>query len=229
MHVGTWGHAAEDAEVMRDLYAFAAAAWVDAGNTRHTVVVPATDANLVDAWFRLCFGQQQAYAVREVTAAPVPKTPARVRVAAPVDLETIVALDPLLQEHQQLSPTFSGRDLLGESEVRAEWKETLADDSTAVFIAEVDRRAVGVLLLTRAERDYVAPEGNVDLSWAATTPDVRGSGAGLALTAAALNWAHAHEYRTMTTDWRVTNLLSSRFWPARGFRAAFLRLYRSIP
>ncbi len=28
---------------------------------------------------------------------------------------------------------------------------------------------------------------------------------------------------------RVTNLLSSRFWPRRGFRATFLRLYRHIP
>jgi hypothetical protein len=33
----------------------------------------------------------------------------------------------------------------------------------------------------------------------------------------------------MVTDWRVTNLLSSRFWPRRGFRLSFLRLYRSIP
>jgi hypothetical protein len=36
-------------------------------------------------------------------------------------------------------------------------------------------------------------------------------------------------YRTMVTDWRVTNLLASRFWPNRGFRTSFLRLYRSIP
>ena len=34
---------------------------------------------------------------------------------------------------------------------------------------------------------------------------------------------------TMITDWRMTNLLASRFWPRRGFRETFLRLYRSIP
>jgi hypothetical protein len=33
----------------------------------------------------------------------------------------------------------------------------------------------------------------------------------------------------MVTDWRVTNLLASRFWPHRGFRPSVLRLYRSIP
>ena len=33
----------------------------------------------------------------------------------------------------------------------------------------------------------------------------------------------------MVTDWRVTNLLASRFWPQRGFRETFVRLYRHIP
>ena len=39
----------------------------------------------------------------------------------------------------------------------------------------------------------------------------------------------AEGYETMVTDWRVTNLLASRFWPRRGFRASVLRLHRSIP
>ena len=30
-------------------------------------------------------------------------------------------------------------------------------------------------------------------------------------------------------DWRMVNLLSSRFWPRRGFRAQYLRLYRAVP
>ena len=64
---------------------------------------------------------------------------------------------------------------------------------------------------------------------AATDPDVRGSGAGIALTEGAFAWARERGHEVMVTDWRVTNLLSSRFWPARGFRETFLRLYRHIP
>jgi hypothetical protein len=103
----TWveapGHAVEEAETVRDLYAAAAARWVDEGRPRHAVLVPAHDGELLEAWWRLSFGQQHAHGVRE----------------------------------------------LG--------------------------------------------------------------------------------FPTMITDWRVTNLLSSRFWPKRGFRPTFLRLYRSIP
>jgi ribosomal protein S18 acetylase RimI-like enzyme len=49
------------------------------------------------------------------------------------------------------------------------------------------------------------------------------------LTDATFAAAAARGYTAMVTDWRVTNLLASRFWPKRGFRTAFLRLYRSIP
>jgi hypothetical protein len=49
------------------------------------------------------------------------------------------------------------------------------------------------------------------------------------LTSAALAWAAGAGYRAIVTDWRVTNLEASRFWPRRGFRESFIRLYRSIP
>jgi hypothetical protein len=61
-------HAAERPEDVRDLYAAAAARWVEEGRKRHYVLVPGNDSELVDAWFRLVFGQQQAHGIREVPA-----------------------------------------------------------------------------------------------------------------------------------------------------------------
>jgi GNAT superfamily N-acetyltransferase len=77
--------------------------------------------------------------------------------------------------------------------------------------------------------DLRVPAANVDLAFAATRDDVRGSGVGLALTHHVLTWAHARGFRSVTVDWRTINLLSSRFWPRRGFRPTHLRLYRAIP
>jgi ribosomal protein S18 acetylase RimI-like enzyme len=73
------------------------------------------------------------------------------------------------------------------------------------------------------------PPGAGFLAFAVTAPESRGSGTGIELTSAAFAWARERGYEVMVTDWRVTNLLASRFWPARGFRTSFLRLYRSIP
>jgi hypothetical protein len=50
----------------------------------------------------------------------------------------------------------------------------------------------------------------------------------VALSHGAFAWARAHGFEVMVTDWRVTNLLSSRFWPQRGFRPTFFRLHRTL-
>jgi hypothetical protein len=41
--------------------------------------------------------------------------------------------------------------------------------------------------------------------------------------------SHDQGFRSITTDWRSANLLSSRFRPRRGFRPTYLRLYRAVP
>src|SRR5947207_1931339 len=73
MRAGMAGQAIEgDREAMRDLYAAAAQRWVDEGHRQHAVFLPAQDAELVDAWFRLSFGASAAMAIRETGAAAAP-------------------------------------------------------------------------------------------------------------------------------------------------------------
>jgi len=228
------GHAADEAEDVRDLYAAAAAEWLDAGRTEHYAVVPATDAELVDAWFRLGFGQQHAFGIRELpeTAAFPPGT----REAEPRDVDDLMRHSPLIREHQALAPVFAFR-IRGdedEDELRKELLEEIAAPRIGCLVGELDGEVVGSFGVYPLEESSMhaglaRPEGVSFLGWAATLPDARGSGAGLALTQASFAWARQHGYSVMVTDWRVTNLLSSRFWPRRGFRTTFLRLYRSIP
>jgi GNAT superfamily N-acetyltransferase len=111
-----------------------------------------------------------------------------------------------------------------------EWADTWREAETyRHFVAERDGQIVGHILLYRRPPDLRVPADSIDLAQASTRPPERGSGVGVALTHHVIRWAHDHGYPTMITDWRMTNLLASRFWPKRGFRASFLRLYRSIP
>lgn len=219
------GHAARHAEALRDLYALAAQRWVDEERTRHYAIVPAHDRALVDAWFRLGFGQQHAVAVRAVPdKAPWPES---VRAGEPEDVETLLALAPLLADHQALAPVF-GPDRTGwdEDELRGK----IAADVAAgdVLVAERDGAIAGCVYLEAREADLHRPRCAF-LAWAATRPEARGTGVGSSLADASLSWARSRGYDVIATDWRVTNLLASRFWPARGFRTTFLRLYRHIP
>src|SRR5262249_8351195 len=91
-------------------------------------------------------------------------------------------------------------------------------------------RVVGHVLMHRREiGDLRIPPNSIDLALAATSPEVQGSGVGSALTVHALQWAHDEGFAAITIDWRVVNLLASRFFGARGFRPTFSRLDRHIP
>jgi len=224
------GFAARRAELIRDLYAHVSAAWVEAGHMRHRVHVPASDAAAIDSWFRLAFGRQLTFGVRETAAETGGPRDVTVRHAEQRDLASTVALGLDLYEHQRLAPSFSARPSVSDEEYR-NWWESIEDDSAFThFVAERDGQIVGHLLLyRRPPEDLRIAENSIDLSHAVTLQDARATGAGSALTAHALTWAYEAGYRSMTVDWREVNLLASRFWPRRGFGPTFYRLYRHIP
>ena len=59
-------------------------------------------------------------------------------------------------------------------------------------------------------------------------PDLQGRGLGRQLGAAVIDWAAAAGRMSVVTDWRVTNLLSSRTWPKLGFTPTFVRMHRVV-
>jgi GNAT superfamily N-acetyltransferase len=230
MRVGVAGQAIEgDRERMRDLYAAASQRWLDDGHTKHAVFVPTYDADLVDAWFRLSFGASAALALRETGSEESFDGGVEIRRGTQDDFGEMARLDVEMSAAMQPAPSFSEMPLQPVEEVEAEWRNDPDQDAFEMFVAERDGRIVGHIVLYRRPPDLrVAPNG-IDLAAASTEPQARGTGVGRALTAHVLRWAREHGYPVMTTDWRMTNLWASRFWPRRGFRVAFLRLYRSIP
>ncbi len=242
---GTWGpnvwvesagFAARESEDIRDAYAAAAARWVEEGRTRQYVLVPADDATIA-AWFRLSFGHQQSHGFQ----APVERERAlpegySIRPPTLDDVDRLVGsgVDAALPVHQRLSPVFSGLTPPTPEESRAEWEETLAGSDEHILIGFHGDRPVACWSMvdwskSRHADGVMQLDSAAFLGFAVTLPDARGSGIGRALTDACLAWAAREGYRHVVTDWRETNLLASRFWPARGFRRSFLRLYRSIP
>ena len=228
------GHAVAAPELVRDLYAAAAARWVEEGRTSHYAVVPATDPALVDAWFRLGFGHQHVHAIREPLETP-PTAPEGIvlRRARREDIDALVRAELSLGEHQALSPVFSGARLSTVEEARAEWDEDFDDPKYTTFVAERDGTVLGSAIgcaieLSSMHRTLALPVGAGFLGFAAVLPEHRGLGAGRLLGEAVLSWAGEAGYPAVATDWRMTNLLSSRTWPRLGFRPTFYRLFRAI-
>ncbi len=236
MFVEGAGHAVAEAETVRDLYGVAAAGWFEAGATRHSVIVPATDPALVDAWFRVGFGQQHVHAIRPAAApGDVLRPPAgvRIRTAERHDIPSLARLDLELVEHQERSPVFSGRGGPDLDEAVAEIEADFDDPAFTTYVAERDGAVIGSAIAcdvgkSSEHRGIVEPPGAGFLGFAAVLPDARGRGAGRALGEAVLLWARDDGRATVLTDWRETNLLSSRAWPNLGFRPIFRRLHRAV-
>jgi predicted N-acetyltransferase YhbS len=228
------GHAVERPETARDLYAALAEQWVEQGRTCHYALLPA-EPYLIEAWFRSGFGQQHAHALREPPVDDGPASEISIRPADERDLDVLVELDAELIVHQRRAPVFArGVGVPDPAEVRQEFVEELAArPQQEIFVAELDGRVVSTLAMVPIERSgshagLARPDDACLLAFAASLPEARGSGAGLALTREGLRWSREQGYATVVVDWRVTNLLSSRFWPRRGFRTTFLRLHRAI-
>jgi GNAT superfamily N-acetyltransferase len=224
------GHAAREPELLRDVWAWAAAGWVERGLKAHYALVPATDPAILDAWFRLSFGAQQGHGLIEIPEREWPET---VHEATEDDLEGLVEIGPLLSRHQSQSPVFSSVLTQTADEVRAEVLDDFATEGVANLVYESDGRIVGDFFvcsvdLSSAHSGLARPPGAAFIGFAIVDPEFRGRGAGVTLTDASFAWARRQGYETMATDWRETNLLASRFWPRRGFRTSFLRLHRWI-
>lgn len=224
----------EDAELMRDLYAVAATRWVDEGRTAQYVLVPAHDEQLVGAWFRLGFGHQHTHAVRDnLTSEPTVREGLTIRPAEREDIPVLALLDVELPRHQGLAPCFSAGSASTVEDAVAEWEEDWGDEDFPTWVAVHDGNVVGSAVgcsLTKSGSNggLIRPDSAGFLGFAAVLPDARGLGAGRALGETVMRWSGEAGYDCVATDWRQTNLLSSRTWAKLGFRPTFARLHRLI-
>jgi ribosomal protein S18 acetylase RimI-like enzyme len=228
------GLAVTDAESMRDIFAAAAARWVAEGRTAQYVLVPAHDESLVDAWFRLGFGLQHVHGIRGLPAAPATVAAAlTIRPPTRADIPVMARLDVELRRHQSLSPTFSAVEAPSLEACLTEQDEDFGDPDFPTFVAERAGQVVGYAIgcaldKASAHSGPSAPDRAGYLGFAAVLPEARGLGVGRSLGEAVITWSTEAGYDCVVTDWRATNLLSSRTWPRLGFRPTFLRLHRLV-
>jgi ribosomal protein S18 acetylase RimI-like enzyme len=206
-----------DPEQIREDYAREAPGWPPL----HFAIA---DPERLDPWYRLGFAQMHAYGKRESGGERFELPDVTLRRGGPADLTTAVRIDLVIHEAQAAPPSYSSFEL-DEVTHRSNWEETLVDDGIAYFVAEHRGEPVGHTTVYPDAHDDEA----LHLASTAVLPTAQGRGIGLVLTTHALAHAREQGYPRMWTNWRVTNLSASRYWPARGFEIARIRLVRQLP
>ena len=227
------GHAVEDPEVARTLYTHAASRWLDDGRTAHYALLPSHDRELVEAWFRLAFGWQHTHAIREPAAAGPVREGLVVRAPHREEIPDLARLDMVLGDHQALSPVFSSAPPDVYEERVADWQEDFDNPKYWNVVVEHQGALVGLavgcdLEVSSSHTGPARPDRAAFLGFAAVHPEARGLGVGRALGEAVSAWAATEGYPSIVTDWRETNLLSSRAWRGLGYRDTFVRVHRLV-
>jgi ribosomal protein S18 acetylase RimI-like enzyme len=208
-----------DPEEIREAYAELAPGWPP---LHFAISKPAAKA--LDPWYRLGFAQMHAYGARPSGGERIRVPGVTLRPGGLDDLEDAISIDRLIYEAQADPPSYSSY-VLDEDEHRRAWTETLAGEDVHYVVAEREGRTVGHATIYPDVEDSDA----MHLASTAVVVDARGAGVGLALTTEALLYTAEQGFPRLRTNWRVTNLGASRYWPARGFEVTHLRLIRRVP
>ena len=223
------------ADRFADLYARLGQPWVQSGIFAHFVVVPASEVEVMRLWFGLSFGIEQVHAVLDLPSLSLPDSgpPSGVslRLATAEDKPALARISDVVWRHQVGAPVWGAMLPENVGANRAGWLELLDDPTVDVWLALEQGEPVASQAYYPSEMSgehLLGGDSTCHLAIAGTRPDARGRGIASALTRIGLEHARRRGYAFCETDWRSTNLLSSRFWPRFGFRPAFYRLARRI-
>jgi GNAT superfamily N-acetyltransferase len=164
---------------------------------------------------------------------PPPPAHLVVRLADRADIPALSRIALALPEHQGRSPVFSSGHVPTYDETVAEWEEDFDDPDYRTLVVEHKDVVVGAAVLCDLAKSSMHQGiAQLDragfLGFAAVLPAARGLGAGRVLGEAAIDWAAGRDYRSIVTDYRAANLLSSRTWPKLGWRPTYYRLHRLV-
>lgn len=229
------GHATAEhrPDVARDLYA----AWSDRlvremGVYRHLVNVPAGDAEAVEVWHQLNFGQMHAFGIRSTDSSGLgpPEAGIVIRDATADDAALMEATSELIWREQVGAPSWS--PILPEqiAALRGDYVEELALEDDRVWVAEdaASGEPLGVTVSYQLDPDLDVPDENMKLASTTTFTAARRRGVARALLRVVLDNAAAQGAAWCVTDWRTSSLLASRTWTALGFARTRLRLERRL-
>jgi len=223
---------AEDqpADLIRYLYAETSVLWLEHGCFTHSAFVPLADPLYKEAFLRLSFALEQVYAVLDLEEYKYfdVESQSEVRLATEEDREVMGQMSGIISKYQNAAPAFI--PLLPEvlASIKEGFQSSLQDQDTTVFLAEGDGETLGFHMYETASPGIMTPDHAVELCVAGTVRSHMGRGIGKKLMNAGVNMMKEKGYHYMTTDWRVTNLASSTFWPKCGFKPVSYRMARFI-
>jgi ribosomal protein S18 acetylase RimI-like enzyme len=154
----------------------------------------------------------------------------RIEPGSPTDAGTLARLNPFVHDlHREHAPHVFGAPT--HEEAAAAFEAMLRRDNHRAFLAYVDDRAVGYVLVTVGERPASAfnrPRRWLYIDQISIEPAARRRGVGRALVAAVLEYADDTEIHDVEVDTWAFNDRAQAFFASLGFRAKTRRSWITL-
>lgn len=220
----------QSSELIRNLYAKVSVAWIEQGCFMHYTIIPLGNQMYYDAYQRLSFFIQQVHGVMNMEDYKlfenVPDV--EIRVANKMDSEMMGKMSSIIQLYQNSAPTFEPALPEVVLNIKAGYKSIVEENDETVIIAIKDMKELGFQEYCSITSNLMTPDNGVELSIAGTYYSQMGRGVGKKLMNEGFRIMKEKGYNSMITDWRITNLASSTFWPKCGFKPVAYRMVRYI-
>jgi ribosomal protein S18 acetylase RimI-like enzyme len=221
----------ESLELIRQLYATVASKWVQEKCYTHSIIVPLENPNYLKAFLYLSFAIDHVHAIMDIASYEPFQTNGNitVRVAKQDDRNVLGEMSNIITSYHHQSPVFIP---FSEETVMTRQKafmNLVNEEDTIVLLAEKNHDIIGYHNYEPITKSLMHPDKSIELSVAGTYPKYRGQGAGKNLMNKAVLVLKDKEFKYIITDWKITNIASSNFWPKCGFIPIAYKLKRVIP
>ncbi|MCH1624428.1 GNAT family N-acetyltransferase [Ferdinandcohnia quinoae] len=220
----------QSSELIRNLYAKVSVKWLEQGCFMHYTIIPLGNQVYYDAYQRLSFFIQQVHGVLNIgDYKPFEHvSDIEIKIADKMDSEMMGKMSSIIQSYQNSTPTFEPALPEVVSNIHSAYKSIVEEDDPTCLIASKDMKEVGFQVYDQINTDLMTPDNGVELSIAGTSDSQMGKGVGKRLMNEGYRIMKEKGYNSIVTDWRITNLASSTFWPKCGFMPVAYRMVRSI-
>ena len=220
----------QPSELIRTLYAKVSILWIQQGCFHHYALIPLGSKVYYEAFLGLSFSIQQVHGIMNIRDYNTFETAsdAKVRLANKMDREAMGRMSDIIFSYQNSAPVFEPAlpELVGR--IREGYKGLVEDEEAVILIAEKDRKELGFQVYEPVIPNLMAPDDGVELSIAGIYPTQMRSGVGKKLMNEGSRLVKEKGYQRIITDWRITNLASSTFWPKCGFKPMAYSMVRCI-
>ena len=217
-------------ELVRMLYTKLAPLWLEQGCYHQMVLLPKGQAGFMDAFINLNFSLEQVYSVLNIDHYKPFEglEDYQVRLISPGDEDVLETMAFLISQSYNQSPVFLPvyPEIL--RRIKKAFRTLVDDEDGFTFICEDDHKALGFINYEYMTPGLMHPDQAIELSTAGSLPDQRTKGVGKKLVNHSFNYIKEKGYKYVSTDWKVSNLEASNFWPKCGFEIIACKMIRSI-